>query len=268
MRSLTLYRKLLSIQLRSQMQYRMSFLMDVLSTGLLNGTYFFSVALVLNRFGGVVGWTVGEVAFLVGVAEIAFGLTDMIFSGFDADTFSPMVRQGQFDQLLLRPVNITVQVLGSSFLLRRLGRILQGVIILAYGLWQTPVVWTAAKTLYLPLVIASQVVLMGAIFIFGTTLTFWTVERVEAVNILTYGGVEMMGYPMDIYPKGMRRFFTYVVPFIFMNYYPALYFLGKPDPFGFPAAAPFFAPLVAAAGLRLALRFWRWGITKYQSTGS
>jgi ABC-2 type transport system permease protein len=42
----------------------------------------------------------------------------------------------------------------------------------------------------------------------------------------------------------MRRFFTYIVPAIFLNYYPALYFLNKPDPFNFPAFAPFLSPLV------------------------
>ena len=53
-----------------------------------------------------------------------------------------------------------------------------------------------------------------------------------------------MSYPMQIYPRWMRGFFTYVMPFIFLNYYPALYFLDKPDPLHFPAFAPFLAPFV------------------------
>ena len=44
----------------------------------------------------------------------------------------------------------------------------------------------------------------------------------------------------------MRAFFTYVMPFIFLNYYPALFFLDKPDPLGMPAFAPFLAPFVGA----------------------
>jgi ABC-2 type transport system permease protein len=102
----------------------------------------------------------------------------------------------------------------------------------------------------------------------GSTLTFWTVQPVEAVNILTYGGNELMTYPASIYPVWLQRFFTYVVPFVFLNYYPALYFLDKPDPLGLIPVAPFLAPFASAAMLAFALLFWRFGLDHYQSTGS
>jgi ABC-2 type transport system permease protein len=117
-------------------------------------------------------------------------------------------------------------------------------------------------------VYASQVLAMGALFIIGSTITFWTLQKIEAVNILTYGGTELMSYPMHVYPGWMRRFFTFAVPFIFLNFYPALYFLDKPDPLGFPAFAPFIAPLVAVIFFAAALLFWRVGINHYQSSGT
>jgi ABC-2 type transport system permease protein len=58
------------------------------------------------------------------------------------------------------------------------------------------------------------------------------------------------------------------VPAIFLNFYPALYFLDKPDPFNFPAIAPFVSPLVGFGMLWLSLRVWRFGIQHYQSTGN
>ena len=79
-------------------------------------------------------------------------------------------------------------------------------------------------------------------------------QSIEAVNILTYGGTELMSYPMQIYPCWMQRFFTFVIPFIFLNFYPALYFLDKPDPLHFPAFAPFHGAFCRAV---LSLQ-WRW----------
>jgi ABC-2 type transport system permease protein len=73
---------------------------------------------------------------------------------------------------------------------------------------------------------------------------------------------------MTIYPNWLRMFFTYAIPFIFINYYPALYFLDKPDPLGFPPFAPFIAPLVAGLLFFIAMRMWRFGLNHYQSTGS
>mgnify|MGYP003870115891 CR=1 FL=1 len=263
-----MYLRLIAIQLRSQMQYRASFWLELISTGLLNGSIFLSLALILERFGNIGGWTLGEIAFLVGMIEMSFGCMDMIFSGFDPDHFSVWMRQGTFDQVMLRPINLFWQVLGSRFLLRRLGRILQGVVIFGMALTMVDIQWTIIKLLYLPVVLISQLITMGALFMMGSTITFWTIQSIEAVNVLTYGGTDMMSYPMHIYPAWLRSFYTYIIPFIFLNYYPALYLFGKPDPLHFPAFAPFLAPLVAAIFLTAALWFWRVGVRHYQGAGS
>ncbi|MDQ3248102.1 MAG: ABC-2 family transporter protein, partial [Chloroflexota bacterium] len=257
--TLDIYRRLINVQVRSQLQYRASFLLDVMATMLTLSMFFVSLALVFQRFGTLAGWTLGQVAFLWGMVEIAFGVMDMIFSGFDPAAFGQRVRRGTFDQLLLRPLNITVQVLGDEFLLRRLGRIAQGVVIFALALSLADIQWTLGKLVYLPCVLIGLVCFFGALFIAGATLTFWTIESIEAINILTYGGTEMMAYPMHIYPDWLRRFFTSLVPASFLNYYPALYFLDKPDPFGLPPILRFVAPLVGIGLLAAALAFWRFG---------
>lgn len=266
--SLDIYRRLIQIQIQGQMQYRVSFLLEALSTGITISLFFVSIALVMQRFGSLGGWSLGEVAFLWGLVETAFGLMDLIFSGFDPQFFGERVRLGTFDQLLLRPINITTQVLGSQFVLRRLGRILQGMAIFGVALTLTEIQWTLAKLLYLPLVLVGMICFFGGLFIIGSTFTFWTVESIEAINIFTYGGSEMCSYPMHIYPWWLRTFFTYVLPSIFLNYYPAIYILDKPDPLGMPGVAPFLSPVVGIGILMLALTFWRYGIQHYQSTGS
>ncbi len=265
---LTIYRRLIGVQIRAQMEYRAAFLLEVFATMTTLFLFFLALAQVLQRFGNLGGWRLGEVAFLWGTVEMSFGLMDLIFSGFDPGRFGQRVRQGTFDQLLLRPVNITVQVLGDDFVLRRLGRVLQGVAIFALAVHLADIQWTLGKVLYLPWVIVGLICFFGGLFIMGATITFWTVESIEVVNILTYGGSEMMQYPMHIYPDWLRRTVTYGVPAIFLNYYPALYFLDRPDPFHLPAFAPFLSPVVGMGTLLLALAFWRFGIRHYQSTGT
>ena len=266
--TLSIYRRLLGIQIRSQLQYRFSFLMDVIATALVVALEFSSLALVFERFEHIKGWSLGEVAFLYGLVEFSFGLMDMVFSGFDPQNFGQEIRRGTFDQLLLRPVNITAQVMGREFVLRRLGRIALGAAIFGLALAQTNIVWTTTKLLYLPIVVASMICFFGGLFIIGSTITFWTIESIEVMNVLTYGGSYLISHPMHIYTDWMRRFFTYVIPAIFLNYYPALYFLDKPDPLGFPSFAPFLAPVAGLLILGLSLAFWHFGMKHYQSTGT
>ena len=266
--SLSLYYRLVSIKVRGQMQYRMSFLFDIGTTALLSGTGFLVLALILQKFEGIAGWSLYEIALLYGMVETSFGLMDMIFSGFDPQYFGNQIRLGSFDQMLLRPINLTLQVFSSEFIARRLGLIFQGCIVLALALSQLHIQWTVAKLFYLPVILVSQICFFGSLFIIGATITFWTIESVEIINVFTYGGTEMMAYPMNIYPRGLLYFFTFILPAIFMNYYPALYLLDKPDPLSMPVFVHFIAPLVGLGLLLLALTFWRFGIRHYQSTGS
>ncbi len=266
--ALGIYRRLVSVQVRSQMQYRWPFFLDLAGTTLITTLTFGSLALIFQRFEGLGGWRLAEVAFLYGMVETAFGTMDMLFSGFDPPYFGELVRRGTFDQILLRPISLVVQVLGARFVARRVGRIAQGALVLAVALALLDIRWTLGKALYLPVVFLSQVCFFGGLFIVGSTITFWTIESIEAVNIFTYGGSEMIAYPMHIYQDWMRRFFTFVVPAIFLNYYPALFFLDRPDPLHLPAWAPFLTPVVGPGVLILALCFWRFGLRHYQSTGT
>jgi ABC-2 type transport system permease protein len=266
--TLRIYWRLLGVLLRSQMQYRTSFLLDVMGTGMIVLLEFGSLALVLQKFNNIQGWTLYEVAFLYGTVDTGFGLMDMVFSGFDPSFFGRHVRQGTFDQLLLRPINITVQVLGLDFTLRRLGKIVMGIVIWLTAVANLHIAWTWPKLLLVPTMILAMTAFFGGLFIIGATITFWTVASFEIMNTLTYGGSYVISHPMHIYQTWLRRFFTFIVPLIFLNYFPTLYILDKPDPFNFPAWTPLLSPIVGVLMLLAALAFWRFGIQHYQSTGS
>jgi ABC-2 type transport system permease protein len=265
---LRIYFRLIWVQIRSQMQYRVGFLLEVISTAVVTGMVFITFAFVIERFGNIAGWSLGEVGFIYGMVEFSFGLMDMIFSGFDPQNFGRQVRLGRLDQVLLRPINVTLQIFGSEFILRRVGRIAQGLMIFLIALQLADIQWTTTKLIYLPVVILSQVLFFGGLFMIGATLTFWTYESIEVINIFTYGGAEMMSYPMNIYPDWMRKFFTYILPAIFINYYPALFFLDKPDPLNYPFLVIFLSPGIGIGIFGISLIFWRYGLKQYQSTGT
>lgn len=266
--SLRLYRRLIGMEVRAQLQYRASFLLDMATSVLIVAIEFGTVAMVFGRFESLGGWRLEEVALLYGMAAMGFRTMDLLFSGFDPSDFGERIRLGQFDQVLLRPASATLQVLGSRFHLRRLGGAFQGVLIFALAVWIGDIAWTPAKAALVPVVLLSQIAFFGALFVAGATVTFWTVQSIEAVNILTYGGNELINYPMHIYQLWLRRFFTFVVPAVFINYAPALYILDKADPLGLPPWSRFLAPVVGAGMLALAAAFWRVGIRRYQSTGT
>lgn len=261
-----LYFRFVGSRLRSQMQYRTSFLLMTGITMLGLATEFIAILLLFNRFGDLGGWTVGEVALLYGLASMSFGLCELIGSGFDA--FPNSIRRGEFDQVLTRPAGTFTQVMSADFQMRRLGRITQGTVAFALGAHWTSLDWSLDKALYLGMVLMSGAGLFMAIFVLGATLCFWTVQSVELINVITHGGNEMTSYPLSIYHELMQRFFTFVIPLAFVTYYPAIYLLERPELETIPGWVPFLPP-VAAVGLGLVARAaWEFGVRHYRSTGT
>jgi ABC-2 type transport system permease protein len=264
-----LYRRLVGAQVRSQMQYRASFVVDFIAQFFGNVVDFAVVAVLFTRFPTIGGWSLGEVGLLYGLSSVSFALADMLVSGFDYTTFGPtMVQRGGFDQVLVRPVSAFLQVLASQFVLRRTGRIVQGVLILGFALSLLNIAWTPLQIAFMLVTFAGGTLFFMGLFIFGSGVSFWTVDSLEAMNVVTYGGQAMTSYPMHIYQEWLRSIFMFVIPMAFVNYFPTLWLLSKPDPLGGPAWLAFLAPFVCLVMFAVGVRMWWFGVKHYTSTGS
>lgn len=263
---LALYGRYLGISVRSQMQYRASFVMLAIGHFLVTGIEFATILVLFDRFGGLRGWTLPEVGLFYGMVNVAFAASDAAARGFDL--FGVMVRSGDFDRVLLRPRSAALQVAGQELTLRRVGRLAQGLIVLAWSAAHLGVAWTAGAVLLLAAAIASAALLFAGIVVLQATAAFWTVETLEMFNCLTYGGVQTTQYPIAIYRTWFRKFFTYVVPLAAVTYFPGLAIIGKADPLGTGRLFQSLAPLAGPAFLALSMLVWRIGVRHYQSTGS
>ncbi len=264
---LRLYRHLVAMQLHAQMQYKINVLIDIVTYLSVTSLEFVPVLIYFGPFPTLLGWKVGEVALLFAITSMSFGLAELFGAGIDA--FDETIRRGEFDRVLLRPAGVLTQVVSSDFRLRRLGRISEGLLVFILALSLLPgLQWTALKLALLPFGIMSGALVFIAILLLGAALCFWTIETTELTNILTYGGREMLSYPLSIYNQGLQRFFLFVVPLAFGTYIPTCYLLGRSLPFGLPGEVAFGAPLVALAFALIAGAIWRFGVYQYQSTGS
>jgi ABC-2 type transport system permease protein len=269
MAALALYRRLAAAQIRSQMQYRAAFLLDTAGAFVGNLLEFVAVWVLFGQTPALAGWSLAEVGLLYGLSSISFALADMFASGFDYAWFGPnMIRLGQFDQVLARPVSPFLQVLASQVLLRRVGRLLQGALILALALPGLGIVWTPEKVAFAGVTVLGGLALFFGLFVLGSAASFWTIDSLETMNVLTYGGQMMTSYPMSIFQPWLRAFFTLVIPMACVTYYPAMWLLGKPDPSGLvPLLALLSAPICLLA-CAVCVAVWQRGVRHYQSTGS
>jgi ABC-2 type transport system permease protein len=263
--SVVVWRRLVAAQIRSQLQYRLSFALDALGSFWLSFIDFIVVLVIFRNVPRLNAWSVHEVAFLYALSSIAFALTDMVIG--QLDQFPQKIRDGSFDIVLVRPRGTLFQVIASDFALRRVARVGQGLVVLVYALSALSVPWTPLRGVVLAVSLPSAVVIFSSIWVVGACIAFWTTDGGEFTNAFTYGGTAMAQYPFDIYASWLRRLLGFAVPLAFVCYFPALYVLGKPDPLGLPRFLDFCSPAVAALAALVSGAVWRFAVRHYRSAG-
>jgi len=260
-KSIKLYIKYVSINVRSAMQYKTSFLLTAIGQFLVSFNVFLGIYFMFDRFHSVKGYTYSEVLLCFSIMLLEFSLAEMYARGFDA--FGSIVRSGSFDRILLRPQNEITQVLGSKFELTRIGRMLQAIVMFIYGITNSNIDWSFLKVLTVIFMLIGGTALFTGLFIIYASLCFFTLEGLEIMNILTDGAREHGKYPLDIYGKRMLQFTTFIVPYALVQYYPLQYILGRTTNLFYV-----FIPLLAVLFLVPCLMLWKFGVRHYKSSGS
>jgi viologen exporter family transport system permease protein len=263
--TIVVWRRLVGAQVRSQLQYRTSFLLDVTGSTLISFLDFFAILIVFHNVPRLGSWNVREVALLYAISMISFALTDLLIG--HLDLLPQKIRDGTFDLVLVRPRSTLLQIAALDFQLRRLGKAMQGVVVLVYALASLHVHWTAGRVVMLVVTVPVGIVLFSSVWVAGSCIAFWTVDGGEFTNAFTYGGNFLTEYPVDLYSRWARRLLAYVVPLAFVAYFPALYILDKPDPLGLPRLLEFAGPVVAAVASLVAGTVWRFAVRRYRSAG-
>ncbi len=263
---LGVYRRLVGARIRSQLQYRFSFALSVIGTTLLTFVDFAAILVIFGRVDALGDWSVGEVAFLYAISSMTFGLADLVMG--HLDLLPRMIRQGELDVLLVRPLGSLFQVVSSDFALRRLGKVFQGLAVLVYALFAVDVDWTTGRVAMVVVMVLAGVVIFCGVWVAFASIAFWLVDSTEVANAFTYGGNYMAQYPVSIFGSWLRRFVIFVVPLAFVAYFPSVYVLGKEDTLGLPHALQFASPLAAAASVAGGWVVWRAAVRRYRSTGS
>lgn len=262
---LPLWRTVILARVRSQLAYRSSFALNAVGsflTGLVEFAEIFVLLSVAPVFGGL---TLPEATLVFALATFSFGLADLVFG--QLDQLPGFIRQGQLDSFLTKPLPLIPQMVTSSFQLRRLARMLFGVLALAVAVAYIDISWTLGPILILLGAAVFGAAIYSAMFVIAGGCQFWLVNGAEFTNAFVYGGKYVGQLPGSVLLTPVRIFFTFVVPATVTAYLPVMLVLDRQGPAFLPTWLAWATPLLAVWSWVLALTVWRSGVRKYAGAG-
>lgn len=259
----TLFWHFARLRMRERMEYRGAFLIGLLAQGLAYAADFTVIWILVHRFGTLGGWMWEEIAFLYSLNLLSYAI-EAAFT-YSQTELEGMVQQGTFDGFLVRPLNPYLAFAAQHFNVGYIGHIAIAVGIMAWSLAKLEISWTPLNGIFLLLAIAGASLIQGAII---NLLGAWSFTFVRATFLFGFAGTlrTFITYPITIYGAAIQIVLTVIVPFAFVNFYPASVLLDK-DGHLFPGWTGWLTPLVGGIVFYGSYRVWMRGVNRYQGAG-
>lgn len=258
-----LYNKYLKMHSKSSFQFKGNMAMVSFSSVLVSISEILAIFLLFQRFESVGYWGFYETALMFGIITTVFSFTECFARGFDE--FANLIKHGDLDRLMVRPVNLVYQIFGSKIEFSKLARVILGITVSAIAIINLSITWTFSKIIVLLLTYMCGCLVILGVMMIGAGISVFSVENLEFINIITNGAKEVSYYPINIYNKWLSRFFTFIVPVACFNYLPLSYIMGYGS---LPQIVYALSPLIGALFIIPCLLFFLWALKKYQSTGT
>lgn len=255
------------ITINAWFQYKLDAVLRSFSVFLREAGTIAVIYFTLMTFDDINGWNINELMFLFSFIFLTYSILIIFFTGLR--DFEWIVNDGRFDRFLLRPRGVLFQILASnSDWFAAVGHGSLGVALFVLSANSVNIQWSITNIIYFVFTILGGVLIQGAIFLFIASLSFFFIKTGNIREIFYWNIRSFAGYPVSIFPKFIQVILIYIIPFAFVNYFPAQFLLHKSDMIAYPDFYIYITPVVGLSMYLMAYLFWRISLKYYKSSGN
>ncbi len=250
---------------KAQLQYPVDFIVHVLGISLIGIVEILVLLLLTNKFTNIGGWDFWEIGFMISLWRLSHSIHHLLFIPFWWQ--SRMVKSGEFDRLLVRPVHPILQIMTQGHPLPAVGEFIPAIGLFLITFTYVSISWNVISIAILLLFVLSGAIIEWSVFLFLSAFDFYFVETRRLKEIPSVFLFEATKYPIHIFGKFFPLILTYILPYAFIAYYPTHYFFNETLEIS-NKLLPFLSPIVAIISFFVAFIFWSIGLNHYKSSGT
>ena len=260
-RYIKLYFYMFKINIKVMLEYRADFIIALITNIPIQMMELLFIWAIFLNINSLKGWSFYEITLIYGIMLMSKGICETFFNNL-FDLGKGYLKSGKFDVLLTKPMNSLFGMISSYFYAGAIGNFIIGITIITISINKLQLAFGITKIVLLLFFILCGGAIFGAIQIIASCLSFWTVESLD-IMWASYSVYQFALYPITLYTSFIKFFITFIMPYAFASYYPAVYFLGRADGY-----MVWFSPLITIALWIIGIKLWNFGLKNYSSTGS
>ncbi|MEW6606439.1 MAG: ABC-2 family transporter protein [bacterium] len=259
---LELYLCFVSQHLKKILEYRLSFFIGIIPFILLQLLPIIIIWAIFKKVPHIAGFNFNEVLFIYGLGIICYAFGRMLFSNLNDFGYQYIIKGG-LDTVLIKPINPLFYIVASDFSEKEIGELLVGIILIIksiIGLEIHPGILEFFALLYF---LINGIIIYGSINLIAVIICFWTKDP-RGLTSPIMRIQEFSQYPVTIYGKAVRFIITWIIPFAFITFFPAVFFIRREEFGGYILCLP----LIGIIFPLIAYLLWLKGLSKYESSGT
>lgn len=261
MRYFRLIKAFARYSLARELEFSANFLVSVLIHLFFIAANLTFFSLIWLRVGGFGGLSPYEMLFFTGTFHLADSIY-MIFTFFGIMEIPELVRRGDMDYLLTKPVPSQFLTTFRSFSWYSLVDLILGLAMIGYAMVHLNFHFTWSGVFIFIFMLTCGATISYSLSCIVMTLSFILIA-VDAIWTVFFEIGEFERYPMGIYPSPWKMIFSITLPMIMVANFPAYFALGK------LTVSQLIWFFIASVILFLVSQsFWQYGLKKYQSASS
>ena len=196
------------------MEYRASFVTQIVFMFINNGIYFIFWLIFFNQFGAVRGYDISDIYLLFAIVAFSFGIGAM-FAGNTGANLAYLIAQGRLDYYLVLPRNLLIHIIFSRMQVSAIGDISFGILAFFFAARLQLLDWV----FFLAVSIPAAFIFVGFATIAGS-LAFYMGNAQYASQQMTNAIITFALYPNTLF-GGFSRFMLYtIIPAFFIGAMP------------------------------------------------
>lgn len=257
-----IYTLLAAQNLKRIMEYRADFLTGAVSFLIDQAIGIAFIFIIFTQIPQLSGFTFEQILFIYGFSQIPKGLDHLLTDNLWCVGYF-IVKKGDFDKYLLRPINPLFHVIAETFQVDAIGELVVGIGLLLYAAPKADLHITVSTVLLSIITVPFAALIYTSLKIITSSFAFWMKSSGFIIQMV-YGMNEFSKYPTTIYSLPVRIFVTYIIPFAFTGYYLSLYILTGSDPlFNIGGVIA-----ISSILFIISVLIWNKGISAYESAGA
>lgn len=260
------YLSFLKIHLKSMIEYRGAFISHCIAKIMGWGADFLMLFVMISQVNDLDGWGPYEMLLLFGLQLFSYSMAGFFFYNIK-ENIPRYIQLGEFDQVLTKPTNPLFFLMCREFNTGYFSNLVVAGAAIIIAFVQLQVKISIISFVWLVLAILGGTLIFSGIMMIQIIPSFWTI-RTDAIGKVDWVFQTISRYPLTIFSKVLQVALTFILPYAFINFYPAQIFISNGNLLEMPSFVKYMTLPVGIVFFCIMYLIWKKALKHYGSSGS